>query len=124
MKSLFAAALVVVMCGGCGSLDSIDPTSQAFPITFRNDTPHDIHLKLCANATCTGFDYSDKIRAGHSGDENVSDEDVPTRWLVQDDATGKTVGCLFLRFHHKASGVVIRLTGAVACPGTRAVIVN
>lgn len=99
---------------GC---NSIDPTAQSFGITFHNDSGRNVHLKLCSDNGCHHFDYSDGWKAGQSAEENISDRDVMTRWLVEDDATDKTLGCLPLRFKQKYSSVEVRISQAVKCPG-------
>jgi len=113
--SSLAAAVAVTFVGfGC---DSIDPTSQSFGITFHNDTSRDVHLKLCSDDRCHHFDYSEGWHAGQSAQENISDRDLLTRWLVQGDADGRTLGCLPLRFDQKYDDVVVRISQAVPCPG-------
>jgi hypothetical protein len=77
-----AAVLAAAALAGC---DSIDPTSQSFGITFRNDTGRNVHLKVCSDSHCRQFDYSHSWKAGQSAEENVSDRNLLTRWLVQDD---------------------------------------
>ena len=99
--------------------DSIDPTAQSFGITFQNDSGRDVHLKLCSNDECTHFDYSHAWEAGASAEENVSDRAILTRWLVQDDSTGATLGCLPLEFDQKYDDVLVRVSQVVSCPGTR-----
>ena len=85
-----AAILAVVFVAGC---DSIDPTAQFFGITFRNDTGNSVHLKLCSDSQCQHFDYADGWKPGQSAQENISDRRLLTRWLVQDDASGRVLGC-------------------------------
>ena len=121
--ALVAAALlsVVAVVAAC---DSIDPTEQAFGITFRNDTGHKVHLKLCSDEQCRHFDYSDGWKAGASSQENISDRSVFTRWLVEDDATGGTLGCLPLKFDQKYADVVVRVSQMVPCPGDRPLTVH
>jgi len=99
--------------------DSVDPTAQSFGITFRNDTRRDVHLKLCDDDECEHFDYSDGWSAGQSAQENISDRDILTRWLVEDDATGRVLGCLPLRFDQKYADVLVNISQAVPCPGNR-----
>jgi hypothetical protein len=108
--------LVALALAGC---DSVDVTSQSFGITFRNDTGRDVHLKLCSDNKCRHFDYSHGWKAGQSAEENVSDRDVITRWLVQEDVSGRVRGCLPLVFDQKYDNVIVRISQAVSCPGTR-----
>jgi hypothetical protein len=109
---LLATVLAVVT--GC---DSIDPTDQSFYITFRNDTGHPVQLKLCGNASCTHFDYSDTWKAGEEGQYNISDRDYLTRWLVSDRRTNRVLGCLPLSFDQKYARVMVRVSQMVPCPG-------
>jgi len=118
---LMLALIAVALLAGC---DSIDPTSQSFGITFRNDTGMNVHLKLCSDDACRHFDYSHSWKAGQSAQENISDRNLLTRWLVQDDASGKVIGCLPLRFAQKYDAVVVRISQAVVCPGTVAISVQ
>jgi hypothetical protein len=120
--ALVAAALSSVVAVGV-ACDSIDPTEQAFGISFRNDTGHNVHLKLCSDGRCHHFHYSDGWKAAASGQENISDRGVFTRWLVEDDATGRTLGCLPLEFDQKYADVVVRVSQMVPCPGDRALTV-
>jgi hypothetical protein len=117
-------AAVLLAAVGLAGCDSIDPTSQSFGITFHNDTGRNVHLKLCSDSRCHQFDYSDGWNAGQSAQENVSDRSLLTRWLVQDDATGRVIGCLPLEFDQKYESVVVRISQAVPCPGTYPVAVK
>lgn len=119
--SVLAAMLAAAFAAGC---DSIDPTSQSFGITFRNDTGHSVHLKACADNECHHFDYADGWKVGQSAQENISDRNLLTRWLVQDDATGRVLGCLPLRFDQKYEHVVVKISQAVPCPGSRPLTVS
>jgi len=111
---LLVTLALAVAVTGC---DSIDPTAQSFGITFRNDTSHDVHLKLCSDDQCHHFNYSDGWKAGQSAQENISDRQVLTRWLVQDDNTKQTLGCLPLEFGQKYGSVVVHISQMVTCPG-------
>jgi|SRR5579862_1171648 len=123
-RSLRIALAVVASGVGLAACDSIDPTSQSFGITFLNDTGKNVHLKLCSDATCRHFDYSDGWKAGQSAQENISDRNVFTVWLVEDDATRGVLGCLPLRFGQKYQDVVVRISQAVPCPGKRPLTVS
>jgi hypothetical protein len=115
--SVVAAALLVA--GALAGCDSIDPTSQSFGITFRNDTGRNVHLKLCSDSRCQHFDYSDSWKAGQSAEENISDRNLLTRWLVREDSSGRVLGCLPLQFDQKYENVVVRVSQAVPCPGSQ-----
>jgi hypothetical protein len=117
------AALVVLVALSVGC-DSIDPTEQAFAITFRDDIGRDVHLKLCSDSQCHHFDYSDELKVRGSVEENVSDRSLMTRWLVEDDETGKNLGCLPLKFDQKYDHVVVVVSQKVSCPGTEALKVQ
>jgi hypothetical protein len=104
------------LASGCYS---VDPTAQTFSVTFHNDTARNVHLKLCRDDGCHHFYYSDGWKAGQSAEENISDRDVMTRWIVEDDVTGETLGCLPLRFKQKYASVDVRISQAVECPGDR-----
>lgn len=119
VRGLIAVAAVFAAVGVISACDSIDPTEQAFGITFRNDTSHDVYLKLCSDDACRHFDYSDGWKAGASGQENISDREVFTRWLVEDDTTRQTLGCLPVEFDQKYADVLVRVSQMVPCPGGR-----
>jgi hypothetical protein len=116
-RQLFATAVLFAVATLCGGCYSIDPTAQSFAVTFRNDTGRDVHLKLCSNDSCTSSYYSDGWKQGQTAQENISDRDALTRWLVVDDATQTTLGCLPLRFKQKYASVVVRISQAIKCPG-------
>ncbi len=117
-------ATMLLLITGCASIDSVDPTSDSFPVTFRNDTGRNVHLKLCADSQCHSFDYSDSWTVGQSAQENIGADGFLVRWLVQDDASKAVLGCILLEFNHKVSNVVIPLSRAVSCPGRRPLRVN
>jgi hypothetical protein len=121
IESLLALTSAGILASGCASLD---PTEQSFAITFLNDTPNAIILKLCSDANCRHFDYSKELQPAESVRENVSDSDVLTRWLVQDRPTSKVLGCLPLKFDRKQEDVVVRATEVVRCPGTHPLSVS
>lgn len=116
--------IVLVATASLAGCDSIDPTSQSFGITFRNDSGANVHLELCSDDACRHFDYSHGWKIGQSAQENVSDRDLLTRWLVRDDASGRIIGCLPLRFDQKYARVVVRVSQAVRCPGAAAIPVS
>lgn len=117
MTRVLRGYLVILTVAGLTGCYSIDPTAQSFPVTFRNDTGRDVHLKLCASDSCTSFDYSDGWKRGQIAQENISDRNVLTRWLVEDDDTHRTLGCIPLRFKQKYSRVLVRISQATRCPG-------
>ena len=117
LKKPVAVLLVLFAVATLSGCYSIDPTAQSFAITFRNDTGRDVRLKLCDNDRCSSFDYSHGWKRGETAQENISDRDVLTRWLVEDDATHRTLGCLPLRFKQKYATVLVRISQAVRCPG-------
>lgn len=121
----FARTCLVLVTGaasasllfGCQVVD--DPTEHAFPITFKNDTNWRLLLKLCSDDDCDHFDYSHKWNEGESHRENATDDGVLTRWLVEEAGSGRTLGCLPLKFHQKHHDVVVRISQLVSCPGKR-----
>jgi hypothetical protein len=98
---------------GC---DSIDPSVQAFAIGFRNDLGHAAVLRPCKDDACHDLADSLRLRPGERAEDNVSDREVLTRWLVQ-DRRGRTLGCLLLTFDAKYDAVTVRLSQAQPCPG-------
>jgi len=104
----------VLIVGAC---DSLDPTAQSFAITFWNDSGRVVDLKLCADSGCRDFDYSHGWKPMQRAEENISDRQVLTRWLVEDRATKATLGCLPLQFGQKYRHVLVRVSQMVPCPG-------
>lgn len=121
MRTLRLVPVAIAIVGAClllGACDSIDPTAASFGISFRNDLGKTADLKLCADDECGSFHYSNTIEPGELYPENISDRNLLTRWLVS-DKSGRTVGCLPLRFDGKYEDVVVLLSQAVVCPGER-----
>lgn len=110
-----AAAALTLVGAGC---DSIDPTEQAFAISFWNDLDQPVALRLCSDNNCGSFDYTHTLKANERYPVNVSDREVLTRWLVADEQ-GHVLGCLPLRFNGKYADVVVRTSQKVRCPGHR-----
>lgn len=104
------------------SCDSVDPGEQFFNVTFVNNTPAPVVLKLCADRSCTRFDYADSIQSRHRQMESVSDRNVLTRWKLIDPDTRRVVGCIPLRFARKYDGLKVFVTQSVHCPGLRALV--
>jgi hypothetical protein len=100
---------------GC---DSVDPTEEAFGVTFLNDLRQPVALKLCSDDACRSFDYADNVHPGARHAEGISDRSILTRWLVA-DSDGRTLGCLPLSFEGKYANVVVRVSQKVRCPGRR-----
>lgn len=123
IRQTFLGAIAVVLAtlgllvtlSGC---DSIDPTAQAFAIDFHNDLAKTVEIKSCGDDSCDSFNYSDTIDPGDLHSENISDRNVLRRWLVADE-DGNTLGCLPLQFEQKESDVVVDVSRAVPCPGSR-----
>jgi hypothetical protein len=109
--AVVCGTLAVPGCGGSGP--------DLFAITFRNDTGRDVQLKLCHDDGCHHFDYSDRLRPGGTVAENISTDDVFTRWAVT-DGSGLRLGCLPFSFAGAYSNASVRLTQIVPCPGRRA----
>jgi hypothetical protein len=104
------ATLAIAGCGDSGS--------DLFAITFRNDTGRDVQLKLCDDDVCRRFDYSDRLRPGGTVTENISTDNVFTRWAVT-DRSGRSLGCLPFSFAGAYRNATVRLTQMVPCPGQR-----
>jgi hypothetical protein len=119
LKILSSAALLVAVVTHSGC-DSIDPTEQSFSITFRNDTPRKVSLRLCDDAACRKFlAPHSQLDPGSSGRAGISDRSALTRWRVRDSTSRKDLGCIPLRFRQKYENVVVRISQAVPCPGEK-----
>jgi hypothetical protein len=118
------AVTAAIVLAGCASIDTIDITTQGFPVTFVNDTPRNVRLEVCADEACRHSGHPDRIEAGSSTWENLSDAGILTRLVIKDDATGRVLGCLPLEFHRKVHYSVVRISQAVPCPGRRPVAVE
>jgi hypothetical protein len=118
------ALVVVAVLAGCASIDTIDVTTQGFPVTFINDTPSKVRLAFCSDDACVRSDHPDRIEPGSSTWKNLSDAGVLTRFVIKDDSTGSILGCLPLEFRRKVHYAVVRVSQAVPCPGRRPVAVE
>jgi hypothetical protein len=111
---LFVVALVAQV----GFHTSIDPTEQIFRVTLLNDTAGTVVVKQC-DAECDSFHEQDRLAPGSSVDVNTSSDDVASWWAVT-DSTGRTVGCLSLRYKRKIEGLVVRVSQHTSCPSRTA----
>jgi len=114
-------ALVWVVIGGFLALAVVamavglrDPTEETFFVTLRNDTGRAVVLKQC-DVTCNSFHGQFELRPDESGPVNTTASDTPNWWMVR-DASGKTLGCLLLRFDHKQPGLVVDISHTTTCP--------
>jgi hypothetical protein len=117
-----AAIVAVAVLAGCQIVD--DPTSHSFPITFLNDTRHSIDLNLCLDPNCKHFGYSHRWKPAESAQENATTGSGITRWLVEDAATQRTLGCLPLQFTRKKSGLLVDISQRVPCPGNQPIAIQ
>lgn len=111
---LFVVALVAQV----GFHTSIDPTEQGFRVTLQNDTAGTVVVKQC-DAKCDSFHEQDRLGPGGSVEVNASSDDVANWWAVT-DSTGRTVGCLPLRYKHEIEGRVVRVSQHTSCPAAAA----
>ena len=93
---------------------SIDPTERGFHVTLQNDTAGTVVVKQC-NAECDSFREQDRLGPGGRVVVNTSTDDVASWWAVT-DSTGRTVGCLSLRYTHEIEGLVVRISRHTSCP--------
>lgn len=111
--TLLGVVCIVIATSGCAS---IDPTEQFFAIGFRNDIGRAVILKACGDKACEHFTDTWKMTPGDVVKDNISDQGVVTRWLV-DQTNGTPARCLPLAFRSKYSDIVVRISQAEACPG-------
>jgi hypothetical protein len=91
-----------------------EPTETTFTVMLRNDTGHEVALKQC-DVTCRTFHMHIELQPNASGSVNTSASDTPNWWVVT-DTSGKTLGCLLLRFDHKQPGLVVDISRMTTCP--------
>lgn len=106
---LFVIALVAEVGG-----TSLDPTEQTFAVRLQNDTTGTVVVKQC-DARCDSFHEQDRLPPGGSVEVNTSSDDAANWWAVT-DSTGRTLGCLPLRYEHKIDGLVVKVSHRTGCP--------
>jgi hypothetical protein len=103
------------MCAAVGlGRESIDPTVQFFPITFRNDLGTAATLKTCSDDDCQEFRDEFHLEPDAEVRDNISDRGVYTTWFVQGEAP--TGMCLALKFDGTYDDVVVYLSQAKPLP--------
>jgi hypothetical protein len=112
MRALLPLVLVI----SCAAMSGCSNAPDTFAITFINDTGQSAVLNLCDDHACHSYGYSDKLPAGHSQPENISTDNVFTRWAVT-DGSGRRIGCLPFNFASAYSKAVARLSQMVPCLG-------
>jgi hypothetical protein len=112
------AVVSLVLAISCAAMSGCSNAPDTFAITFINDTGQDAVLNLCDDHACHHYDYSDKLPAGRPQPENISTDNVFTRWAVTDNS-GRRIGCLPFNFAGAYSNAVARLSQMVPCPGKR-----
>jgi hypothetical protein len=112
--ALGVALFVVALISQVVFHSSIDPTEQSFTVTLQNDTASAVTVKQC-DATCNSFHERDQLAPGASVPVNTSSENVANWWLVA-DPSGRTIGCLPLRYNHKIDGLVVKISDHASCP--------
>jgi hypothetical protein len=109
------ASLVAVLGVGARVLGiRLDPTEDVFAVTLKNDTGSAVLLKQC-DVKCDSFHEQDRLAPDGSVRVNTSSEDAPNWWVVE-DGSGRSLGCLNLRYSHKATGVIVNVSATVGCP--------
>ena len=93
----------------------MDPTTQTFAVRLYNDTNATITLKQC-DSNCVAFHEQRQLGPGDSLMANTSDQNVDNYWLVSSNL-GRRLGCLDLKYDHKAFGTVVKTSTAGPCPG-------
>lgn len=101
--ALGVALFVVTLISQVVFHSSIDPTEQSFAVTLQNDTASAATVKQC-DSTCNSFHEHDQLLPGASVLVNTSSADVANWWLVA-GPSGRTIGCLPLRYSHSTSAV-------------------
>lgn len=112
-----AVLLQVGFIGLLAALGFTDPTEQAFSVTLRNDTSSVLMLRQC-DVDCTSFHSVFQLAPGRTAAVNTSSWGADNWWMVSDE-NGRVLGCVDLLFDHKASGVVVDLSGYGPCPRGR-----
>jgi hypothetical protein len=113
---LGAALLALAIVSEAVFHTSIDPTESAFAVTLHNDTSSAVVVKQC-DAKCNSFHERDRLAPGESVPVNTSSDNVANWWAVTDNS-GKTLGCLPLRYSQKVENLVVNVSEAGRCPAT------
>jgi hypothetical protein len=103
---------------------SSDPTAQFFSISIVNDTNHPVRIDYCLDRQCESLQDHWTLDPGRSIKTNISDASVLDRYLVRNSLRRRRLGCLPLRFDQKYDDVRVRISQAVPCPGTSALVVQ
>lgn len=93
---------------------SVDPTEQSFTVTLHNDTSSTVVVKQC-DAKCDSFHEQDRLQPDGSVPVNTSSDGAANWWSVT-DASGHTLGCIPLTYHHKVDGLVVDVSSYTTCP--------
>jgi hypothetical protein len=94
---------------------SINPTSQQFYLHVRNDTPREVLISYCFDRRCQHLRDTWPLKPGENALLGASDrQEAVNRYLVRTAARVR-LGCLPLRFDHRAEDAVVRVSRAVDC---------
>jgi hypothetical protein len=110
------ARIAIILATACAAVAGCSNQADTFAITFINDTDQNVVLNLCDDSACHSYDYSDKLRPGGSLPENISTDNVFTRWAVT-TKSGRRLGCLPFNFAGAWTDATARITEMVPCPG-------
>ena len=115
--AMFALLVALALISEFVFHQSTDPTEQSFAVTLHNDTSRAVVLKQC-DARCSSFHEQDRLSPGANVGVNTSGDNVANWWLVADESSGRTLGCLDLRHSRKIERLVVNVSSRAACPAS------
>jgi hypothetical protein len=110
---LIVVGLLLGVSATMHALGISDPTEDTFAVTLRNDTAAPVLLKQC-DVKCYEFGEQDRLAPGGTVRVNTTAAGSANWWVVEDGG-GRLLGCN-LQYNHKQVGVVVNVSGTVACP--------
>jgi hypothetical protein len=112
-------ACLLLALGLTGCHWPTDPTdsSRFNDVTLTNDTNRDAVLLQC-DVTCAETHDVLKVPRSKSLQVSISNENVPTGFVVQ-DSNGRDIGCLTLLYTHKEDRIRTMLSKMTAAPRQR-----
>lgn len=96
-----------LLLAGC-VLNTGGPNSDSWPVFFHNNLQANVNLKLCLDSTCSSTFYSDEIKVGKTGVENVA-TNITNKWQIIGQG-GSIAKCITINFRKYKKDPVIPLS--------------
>jgi hypothetical protein len=108
-----ALLMVAVVLAAVVGRDPTDP-ARFNDVTVTNDLSQPVTLMQC-DVHCDELHDRYDLRLGEHVSVSISDEDVPTGYLVR-DSRGRYLGCLTFRYTRKEAGLHMNVSRLTATP--------